>query len=145
MKISTFNLHRPVDSSDPGFSIPGYRLRWISGRVSESNPGRPWEVIKKSDLPPDLVKHILSRNPSAFSAGETIRRGGEELVLGYSSIEAAQELKDDNLKKAREMEGRLKRAPDIKSSKGSYTKVEHNSKEDATEQMIAQFKAKSNE
>lgn len=88
--IKVFNKHRPVDSSDPGFTIPGNKLRWLSSRVSENNPGRPWVVIRKSDCPKELIEHIARHNPGAFAHGDTYRRG--DLVLGYTNDEAHQVL-----------------------------------------------------
>lgn len=87
-----FKTHRPLDPSDPGFTIPGYKLRWISGRVREnSSTGYLWETIKKSDLDKKLVEHIERHYPGTFSSGDTIRRGSGELVLAYAKNDSVKE------------------------------------------------------
>lgn len=84
-----FTAHRPVDPSDPGFVIPGAKLRWISGRVREtSSSSGIWKALKKSELSEKLVAHIEDHYPGAFSHGDTIRRGNGELILAYAPLEA---------------------------------------------------------
>lgn len=142
-KFEQFNKHRPTDSSDPGFTIPGRHLRWVNGRVSENNQGRPWVILRKSDLPKDLITHIESHNPSAFTQGDTIRRG--DLVLGYASNEAVDVLRRENREKADDVHGLVNRAPSIKNKDGSNrAKVIENETTDVTQQMLDRFKASKN-
>jgi len=90
MDIKNFKTHRPIDPTDPGFSIPGVRFRWIAGRVRESSSTSGiWQTFKKSALPAALVEHINRHYPGAFSEGDTIRRGNGELTLAYATVEEA--------------------------------------------------------
>lgn len=133
-----FIKHKPVDRSDPGFTIPGQKLRWVSGSVAENNPGRPWAVLRKSKMPKELVEHLKDVNPFAFQDGDTIRRG--DLVLAYAPIEHANEFRKEILERAQEQEMLVKRGPDVNFRNGSYAKVEVNEEHDSTEEMIARFK-----
>lgn len=134
-----YKRHRPADRSDPGFTIPGKKLRWVSATVSENNPGRIWAVIRRQDLPKDLVSHIVVHNPNAFSQGETIRRG--DLVLAYASHEAASELRSEKVELAQEQEQRVKSLPNITNHRGKKTaSVEVNEDRDVTQEMIEKFK-----
>lgn len=136
----TFVRHRPIDKSDPGFKIPGKTLRWVSSRVSENNPGRPWRILRKSDLTPELIKHLEGINPEAFAHGETIRRG--ELVLAFSSEEATKEHRRELKEKAQFQERSVCRAPSIANPDGSpRAKVEINEDRDVTRDMVARFKS----
>lgn len=81
-----FKIHAPKDPSDPGFSIPGAKLRWISGRVRESSgTSQMWIPLRKEKLPKALIDHVQNCFPNAFSDGSTIRRGSGELILAYST------------------------------------------------------------
>lgn len=92
MDFKNFKVHRPVDPSDPGFTVPGVRFRWNSGRVRErSDSTGIWSLVRKNNLPKDLVEHIQNRYPGAFREGDTIRRGDSELVLAYAKTEVVQE------------------------------------------------------
>jgi len=86
--FKNFKKHRPTDPSDPGFTIPGAKLRWISGRVRErSDSSGLWIPLRKEKMPKELVEHIENCYPGAFSAGDTVRRGSGELILAYASVE----------------------------------------------------------
>lgn len=78
---------RSRDRSDPGFRLPGKKLRWVSAKQTEVNMDRPWAIIRRSMLPEELLKHLDSINPGMFTAGDTVRRG--DLILAYCSDEAA--------------------------------------------------------
>lgn len=80
-------ITRPVDRTDPGFRIKGVRLRWLSADVSEIRYGRIWRVLRKEDMPKELIDHIESVNPGAFRDGNTIKRKG--LFLGWAPEEEA--------------------------------------------------------
>lgn len=136
-----YRLHTPTDTSDPGFRIPGKKLHWVSPRVSEINPGRPWVVIRKSDLPKELATHIENHSPAAFAHGDTIRRG--ELVLAYSSEEVAKRARQELNEIAREREASVSRATHgINNPNGTpRAKVEVNEDRDVSREMIEKFKA----
>lgn len=85
--IKNFVKHRPVDPSDPGFTIPGIKLRWISGRVRERSGTDIWRQLRKSDMPKELIDHIENHYPGAFSSGDTVRRGSGELILAYAPMD----------------------------------------------------------
>ena len=86
--LSKFKIHRPVDSSDPGFEIVGVKLRWISGKVREtSGSSNLWVPLRKSKMPPKLLEHIENYHPNAFNAGDTYLRGNGELILSYAPVE----------------------------------------------------------
>lgn len=134
-----FNTHRPADSSDPGFTLPGRKLRWVNGRVSENNPGRPWVVIRKSELPKELVAHIERHLPNAFKDGDVMRRG--DLILGYADERAHKIHKEETRERAQEVSNRVKSAPDIRGRDGrARAKVTENTDEDVTEEMMKRFK-----
>lgn len=138
MKLE-FRKHTPVDRSDPGFTIAGKTLRWLSGKVSENNPGRPWVILRKTDLSKDVLDHIERHHPGAFAHGDTVRRG--ELVLGYSGDEVLKDYRSEIRQKAIDLDRSISRAPDIKDNRGQQrVKVEINESEDVTERMIQQFK-----
>lgn len=144
MKVEKFNKHRPVDTSDPGFTIPGYKLRWINGKVAENNPGRIWAVLRKGDFPNELVKHLTDHNPGAFTQGDTIRRG--DLVLACASREAAAKRDAELAEMARDQEYLVKRAPAIVDQHGrNRAKVEVNEERDVTDMMIEKFKKQNEE
>lgn len=142
MKLTTFNKHRPVDRTDPGFTIPGVKLRWISGKVSENNPGRPWVVIKKGDCPKELLEHLERHNPHAFANGDAFRRG--DLVLAFTDEEGHKLLKREIEEARKAQEELVKRPPSIMGRDGkNRASVEINESEDVTEKMIERFKKQS--
>lgn len=126
MDIKSFKKHRPVDPSDPGFTIPGARLRWISGRVRErSSTSQLWTPLRKSSLPKDLVQHIENCFPNAFSEGETVRRGSGELILAYCPTAQAEALRAELDGKAKEQQSKARVMPKQEYvGKRDYAKVE---------------------
>lgn len=82
-----FERVRARDKSDPGFRLPGKKLRWISAKQTELNMDRPWAVLRRSMLPAELLQSLENANPGISSQGDTIRRG--EMTLAYASEEAA--------------------------------------------------------
>lgn len=137
-KALQFKTHRPADRSDPGFTIVGHKLRWVSGKVTEISPGRPWEIISKQNLSPEMQAHLKKFNPNAFAQGETIRRG--DLVLAYCPNDVYEALQLENREKAKEQEAMVKR-PAISSKSGkSNVTVTDDETTDVTAQMIEKFK-----
>jgi hypothetical protein len=109
--------------------------------VSEHDPGRPWRIIRKSDLTADLVKHLEGINPEAFMHGDTIRRG--DLVLAHTTEDRAKDLRKELQELSRNNEKSVNRLTHgIKNPDGSSrAKVEVNEDSDVTQQMIAKFKS----
>lgn len=77
-----FIKHRPTDKTDPGFRILGWKLRWISMGSTESKDGRFWRVLRKTEIPTDILKDMIAANPDLFGQDSTIRN--RELVLAYA-------------------------------------------------------------
>lgn len=98
-----------MDRTDPGFEIPGIKLRWLGARVEELSMDRPWVVLRKSDMPEKLIKHLLDKNPDLFREGDTIRRG--TCILGYASLEAVQEHRKELNRAARDQYEGINRVP----------------------------------
>lgn len=90
-----FTTHRPADNSDPGFAVPGKRLRWLSGAVEDRRAGRIWESVKVSSLPEALQKYLKEKFARNIK-DDNVRRG--DLVLSWASIDAC----EDERKKLRE-------------------------------------------
>jgi len=134
-----YTLNTPLDNSDPGFTLPGKKLRWLSGKVAENSPARPWVILRKDKLEKGLIEHIEKYNPSAFSHGDTIRRG--ELVLAYADV-AAVEFHAKNLKeRALDQERSIRVAPDARDFSGKQRlKIEVSDESDVTDRMVQQFK-----
>lgn len=135
-----FVKHRPVDRSDPGFTIPGHRLRWVSARVSENEPGRPWRPLRKSQLSKELQDHLETINPDVFAHGDTIRKG--DLVLALAHEDRAKELRKELNERSRDQERSVARfARGVNNPDGSpRAKVDINEDKDATA-LMARFKA----
>lgn len=102
MKFTKFQEHKPVDARDPGFSLPGYQLRWLSNGVHERRPERIWMPITLSMLPDELVKKLKSKHPYWFrdSQGDTIRRRGD--VLSFAPLEEVKEVRKENAQKSQD-------------------------------------------
>lgn len=80
---SEVSIHRAVDDTDPGFSLKGYKLHWVSAMVESRRAGRMWVPLKLSALPAKAVVKLKESNPSWFnSTGDVIRR--RDLVLSYA-------------------------------------------------------------
>lgn len=125
--FKNFNKHRPVDPSDVGFTIPGVKLRWTSGRHREAvaESGMLWTPVRKDTLPKELIEHIERHYPNAFSEGNTIRRGaGAELTLSYCSLESARDHRKYLDQKAAEQKNRARFTADqTKIGMNDYAKV----------------------
>jgi hypothetical protein len=88
----------PNDTMDVPFAIVGHKLRWVSGRASEDKFTRPWKVLRKSDLPLNIVEDLERRSINIFRDGETVRFG--ECVLAYATEEAVKVIRDQNRREA---------------------------------------------
>jgi hypothetical protein len=86
-KDTDVSVHLPVDTSDPGFAIKGFKLRWVSGGVEARRAGRMWQPLKLSMLPEKIIKSMSSHNAAwlSASAADTIRR--RDLVLAFAPID----------------------------------------------------------
>lgn len=139
LEIKDYKTHRPIDRTDPGFTIPGFKLKWISTKVSENNPGRCWAVLRKDKMPKELLNHIEDSNPGAFAGGDTIRRG--DLVLAFARKEAVDAFRKELNEQANELERSVRRAPEITGKTGKpRSAVTDNEDSDVTEEIIAKFK-----
>lgn len=132
--IKNFKKHRPVDPSDPGFTIPGAKLRWISGRVRERSGTDIWKQLRKSDMPKDLVEHIENHYPGAFSNGDTVRRGNGELILAYASVERVESHRRSIDQDTRDQASRSKIMPNMTDvgHKNDFAKIEQYEKTAST-------------
>lgn len=99
-----YKTHRPMDQLDPGFTLKGRKLYFISAKKTENTPGRPWEIVRKKDLPPKLVEHIKRTNPRAFTDQDDTYRVGD-LVLAMAPLSHL-----EPYKKAREEANRAQMA-----------------------------------
>ena len=86
---SQLSFHRPVDGTDPGFMIKGYKLRWLSGGVEVRRAGRIWVPLKLSDLPAKALEKLKDYQGSWFSGGDTVRR--KDLTLAYAPLEQVEQ------------------------------------------------------
>lgn len=102
MKITQFEIikNKTKDPSDPGFRLPGFQMRWLSKKVTENSPGRKWAPLKRADLPEKLREHIETYNPYLVQDGDTIRRGGGELVLAVAPMDIVEEMRADARERA---------------------------------------------
>jgi hypothetical protein len=85
-----FTFHRPVDNSDPGFAIKGYKLRWLSAAVEVRRAARIWVPLKLSMLPKKVLDQMQERQPRWFG-DDTIRR--KDLTLAFAPLDQVNELK----------------------------------------------------
>lgn len=119
---NTFKLHRSADQSDPGFTIVGKRLYWVHSYQNENDPGRPWAVLRKDDMPKELVDHLERKNPALFRNGQTIARG--DLVLAYCSMEVYEEMRREQKQIADDQFSRVKTTPgQAKDTNKDFVKV----------------------
>lgn len=109
-----FVTHKPKDKLDPGFQILGWKLRWIAATQTEDRYGRPHRVLKKEDLPADILKDMERSNPDFFARDNTIRN--RELVLAYCPIDVANNIRREMDQAARDQMARIKSLPS--NSKG---------------------------
>jgi hypothetical protein len=84
-----FLTHRPKDKLDPGFRIVGMKLRWIAATQTEDRMGRIWRVLRKEEMPPEILKQMRDGNRDMFGQDNTIR--SRELILAYATEEAVAE------------------------------------------------------
>lgn len=124
--LKSFKKHRPTDPSDPGFTIPGARLRWISGRVRErSDSSGLWITFRKEKMPKELIEHVENHYPGAFSSGDTVRRGNGELVLAYTDVALAANHRKEIDKATRDQSSRARIMPSQENvGKRDYAKIE---------------------
>lgn len=97
-----FKRHRPKDPLDVGFTIKGWKIRWIGSRQTEDKFGRIWKVLRRQDMPEALVHDLEATNMGIFNNGDTIRKG--DLVLSYAPDEANDALRKELNKAAKDME-----------------------------------------
>ncbi len=88
-----FVTHRPKDKSDPGFKIVGAQLRWLASSQTEDRPGRIFRILRKTDLPPEIIKQMHDFNPEMFNKDGIIRN--RELVLAWAPSEKVAEAKKE--------------------------------------------------
>lgn len=81
-----FTIHRPTDTLDPGFTLKGKKLYFISAKKTENTPGRPWEIIRKNNIPQALLEHVRRYNPTAFTEQNDSYRVGD-LILAMAPDE----------------------------------------------------------
>jgi hypothetical protein len=79
------------DTMDVPFRIKGHKLRWVAARASEDRFTRPWVILRKSELPQDVIDQLKSKSMNVFRDGETVRHG--ENVLAYATEEAVARMK----------------------------------------------------
>lgn len=95
LKQSDVSVHRAIDTSDPGFALKGYKLRWISSGVEVRRAGRIWQPLKLSMLPEAVVTKLKEINPR-WMESDTIRK--RDQVLAFAPLaeveERARQLKD---------------------------------------------------
>lgn len=102
-----FTKHRPKDPLDPGFSLSGYRLKWMSPQKTEDRAGGIWETLQLESIPSEL-KDVMKKN-NLFAKGNTIRNN--ELVLGFCSEEAHQEMRKEKQALAEDQLKRIRNVP----------------------------------
>lgn len=89
-KDNEVSTHRPVDDTDPGFALKGFKLHWVSAHVETRRAGRMWQPLKLSMLPDNAVKKLKESNSSWFnSTGDVIRR--RDLVLSFAPFKEVEE------------------------------------------------------
>lgn len=101
-------FHRPVDPSDPGFTIRGMKIRWISGYVQSRKPWRMWKTLKVSEMPKCEEWENWKQENSHVVDGDKIRRGDQ--TLSYAPTRVVEEKRRENreLQKTNESRTRSK-------------------------------------
>lgn len=102
-----FSKHRPKDPLDPGFSLTGYKLKWMSPHKTEDRAGGIWETLHLTNVPEELKKVMKQNN--LFAKGDTIRNN--ELVLGVCSEDVHAEMRQEKKSLAEEQLRRIKNNP----------------------------------
>lgn len=105
VKFTKFTEHQPVDVRDPGFKLPGFKLRWLGPELHERRTGRIWFPIRVSMLPQELLAKLKAKNPFWFEQmeGDTIRRRGD--VLSFAPIDEVQQLRKELDEKTKAQSG----------------------------------------
>lgn len=85
---------KPKDSSDPGFMLKGYVLRWLSSGVEVRRGGRIWQTLKLSMLPEPAVKKLKTYYPSWVQSGDTVRK--RDQVLAFAPLDEVNKLRASN-------------------------------------------------
>ena len=111
-RFKEYKLHTPTSGRDTGFTLPGYKLRWIGAHQSERKPGRMWTPLKVSDLPVKLKTFIEETRPLWLRWGDTIRAGGD--ILAWASLDAVKQ-------KRAEIDAETKDLHALLSQKRGYT------------------------
>lgn len=110
----------PSDLTDLPFLIHGVQLRWISGRKNENrHMAGIWKVLRKADLPQELVRDLERDYIGMFGDGDTIRNG--DLVLAYAPAEMAAARKKELTAAANDQAARVFRKPADPTAKGELT------------------------
>jgi hypothetical protein len=89
-KDSDFEFHRPVDNTDPGFTIKGFKLRWLSASVEVRRAARIWVPLKLSHLPAKVKQKLQEANPR-WLGDDTVRK--KDLTLAYAPIQEVEALR----------------------------------------------------
>lgn len=98
------------DLMDLPFTISGIKLRWLAARKNENrHMNGHWVQLRKGDIPKELLPRLQEVYPGMFREGDLVRNG--ELVLGYSTIEHAKELRAELDRTAHEQYEKVFRRP----------------------------------
>jgi hypothetical protein len=116
-KESDFEFHRPVDNTDPGFSIKGCKLRWLSASVEVRRAARIWMPLKLSMMPEKVQGRLKEYQPRWFGEGDTVRK--KDMTLAFAPIDQVEELRRD-IKKTQKLNesvlrGRVTHATGVRS------------------------------
>lgn len=87
-----FSKGQPKDNSDPGFSLRGHVLRWVSGGVEARRAPRFWQPLKLSHVPKEIQSEFQTKLRSMID-GDTIRR--RDLVLAFAKEDLVKERRND--------------------------------------------------
>lgn len=87
-----FSKGQPKDNSDPGFTLKGHVLRWVSGGVEARRAPRFWQPLKLSHIPKELHQEFQTKMRSMID-GDTIRR--RDLVLAFAKEDLVKERRKD--------------------------------------------------
>jgi hypothetical protein len=132
-------LHKPLDGSDPGFTIAGWKMRWLGAAVSETRAGRPWMVIRRERLPKKVLEHIEMYRPMTFEKDDAYRHG--DTILSAAPKHVADQYARENRQRAAEAMERIQQAPRTKQGSSAIS-VEEASVTDHTRQMADMFENK---
>jgi hypothetical protein len=88
-KFTKYNTHKPQDNLDTGFTLPGFKLRWLQGDYQDRRRWRIWSHLSVADLPEALTKKLQEKFPGMLKDTDRIRY--RDLVLAYASLAAVEE------------------------------------------------------